>query len=447
MLKSLNKLGVYIFLLILMSCTKDNNTLTISTPDIHIINDSGSALAARVVVSLNSPKAIEINCYISGSSKVVYSYLTSENKQHSIPLLKLKENTEYDLEINILDSQSKIETIEKRRFTTASIPSWITEFYNPDSHRINDPLEGYYLFANMSNPGCIYLIDNTGELVWYQTTEGVVKNVQITDKGTVLSLIDQNGTNFGDGNIVLERSLAGDTIFYLKQGQKGFDKTVHHDLAVKPNGNILAITNTFQDGFPGDGIVEWSSSGNKVWEWSTFDVKHEIDPNIIEQPWINSIFIDHDQNYILSLRSLNQVWKVHSKTGEVIWKLGERGNINFETPFTFIKQHYAYRNHSGDLMLFDNGSEDRPYTRVVSFEVDEVKRTAQTKSIIDLPTKNYSPIMGNGILLPDNNILVASSSSHTALKLDLSGKVLFELNFKSPIYRIEYLNPDLFIPK
>lgn len=127
--------------------------------------------------------------------------------------------------------------------------------------------------------------------------------------------------------------------------------------------------------------------------------------------------------------------------------MGEKGNIKLETPFIFLRQHYAYRNLLGNLMLFDNGSNDRLYSRVVSFEVDEIQRTAKVNSINNLPTKNYSPIMGNGILLPDNNIIAASSTSNTALKLDLSGNVLFELSFKSQIYRIEYINTDLFTQK
>lgn len=343
-----------------------------------------------------------------------------------------------------MNKDSEIESSEKRNFKTSSIPSWITEFYNPKANKIKDSLEGYYLFSSMGNPGCIYLIDQTGELVWYQTTEGVVKNVQVTEKGTILSLLDKNATNFGDGNIVLERSLGGDTLFYLEQGQKGFDKSIHHDMTVKPNGNIVAITNTFQEGTPGDGLVEWSTSGNKVWEWSTFDVKDELPSDLKESPWINSVFIDDDGHYILSLRTLNQIWKVDAKNGKVLWKLGEKGNISLETPLVFLRQHYAYRNHSGDIMLFDNGSAERPYSRIVSFAIDEISRTARTTSLTDLPIQNYSPIMGSGILLPDHTLLAASSSSQTALKMDLSGKVLFKLSFNKPIYRIEYVKPSLF---
>lgn len=443
-LRSIYSAGRILLLCLFISCSKQENTLPVSDSDIHIINDSGSALAARVVISLSTSKQVEITYNIKGQSQQTKSSFSPSAKEHSIPLLKLKENTEYEAEINILNKDSEIESSEKRSFKTPSIPSWITEFYNPKANKIKDSLEGYYLFSSMGNPGCIYLIDQNGEIVWYQTTEGVVKNVQVTERGTILSLLDKNATNFGDGNIVLERSLGGDTLFYLEHGQKGFDKSIHHDMTVKPNGNIVAITHTFQDGSPGDGLVEWSTSGNKVWEWSTFDVEDELPPGLKESPWINSVFMDHDGHYLLSLRALNQIWKVHSKSGKVLWKLGEEGNISLETPFSFLHQHYAYRNYSGNVMLFDNGNEERPYSRIVSFAIDEINRTARITSITDLPIQNYSPIMGSGLLLPDHTLLAASSSSQTALKMDMSGKVLFELSFSKPIYRIEYIQPHLF---
>ncbi|MCY4779625.1 aryl-sulfate sulfotransferase [Sphingobacterium sp. UT-1RO-CII-1] len=429
--------------LLYISCSKEEQQQT-DVAAVQIFNDPSSALVARVVVSLNTSRTIKISCY-NENKQLVYNNVSFNKQTHNVSLLQLKEKTNYYIEVAVLDEKSEFSTIEKVNFTTAAIPSWVTDFYSPDLNKINDPLNGYYLFANMKSPGCIYMINSKGEIVWYKTTEAVVKSVHATPKGSVLAILDQNGTNFGDGNIVLETSLAGDTLFHLEYGKKGFDKWVHHDLAINPQGNIIAVTNTFQGGFPGDGLVEWSSSGNKVWEWSTFDVQHEIDPNIQEQPWVNSVFIDHDGHYLLSLRALDQVWKVHSSSGKVLWKLGKNGNIKMDQPIHFLRQHYAHRNHQGELMLFDNGSDERPYSRVLSYTINEENLTGSISSITDLPKDNYSPIMGSAFLLPDNNILTASSSSLTALKLDPLGNTLFKLKFKSPIYRIEYIPSSIFI--
>lgn len=442
MLSSYKIIALCAMILLSTSCSKEEQ-LQIDVAHVQVLNDPSSALAAQVVVSLNTSKTIKVNCY-TDNQQLVYSDISPNKEKHRISLLQLKEKTNYHVEVSTQNEKSEFTTIEKVNFTTAAIPSWVTDFYNPDLNQINDSLNGYYLFANMKNPGCIYIINSKGEIVWYKTTEAVVKSVHMTEKGNILAIIDQNGTNFGDGNVILEMSLAGDTVFHLEHGKKGFDKWVHHDLTINAKGNIIAVTNTFQNNLPGDGLVEWSSSGNKVWEWSTFDVQHEIDPNIKEQPWVNSLFIDHDGHYLLSVRALDQVWKVHSSSGKVLWKLGKSGNIKLDQPIHFLRQHYAYRNTQGDLMLFDNGSDERPYSRVLSYTIDEQKLTANIKSIINLPKKNYSPIMGSAFLLPDNNILTASSSTHTALKLDQSGNTLFKLKFESPIYRIEYIQPTIF---
>lgn len=432
-----------ILILLSTSCAKDGVDNSAIIANTQIFNNPSAALAARVVVTLNSAQTIKVDCYTL-DRQFVYSEISSDKKKHNLALLQLKENSEYYIDVSVLTENTTYKTIDNVHFRTSGIPAWVKEFYNPELQKINDPLAGYYLFANMTNPGCIYIINSKGKIVWYQTTNAVVKSVQMTDKGSILAILDQNGTNFGDGNIVLETTLAGDTLFHLKYGNKGFDKWVHHDLTKNHQGNIIAITNTFENGLPGDGLVEWSSSGNKVWEWSTFDVNDEIDPMLKEQPWINSIFIDHDGHYLISLRALNQVWKVHSSNGKVLWKLGENGNIKLEQPIHFLRQHYAYRNSQGDIMLFDNGSAQRPYSRVLSYHIDENERTGHITSITDLPKENYSPIMGSGFLLPDNNILVASASTNTALKMDRSGNTHFKLNFKGPIYRIEYIRPELF---
>lgn len=430
-------------IMVCISCSKKEVYPSFDITQVQIHNNPSSALTARVVVTLNMPSAIQVDCYTQDGDLIV-STNSSIHKKHQISLIKLKEKTDYTVKVTLLNDNSEKEQTVTKQFTSSSIPSWVTDFYQPKLNTINDPLNDYYLFASMGNPGCSYIINSKGEIVWYQTVDATVKSVQMTDRGSILAILDQNSTNFGDGNIVLETSLSGDTLFYLEHGKKGFDKIVHHDLAINPQKNITAITNTFKDGLPGDGLVQWSSSGNKIWEWSTFDVSHEINPELKEQPWINSLFIDQDGHYIISLRAINQVWKVHSSSGKVLWKLGENGDIQINEPIYFQRQHYAYRNRNGHIMLFDNGSEKRPYSRVLAYAIDESNLTAKLISTTDLPKENYSPIMGSSFLLPDNNLLVASSSSLTALKIDQNGKVLFQLKFKSPIYRIEYVPSHLF---
>lgn len=430
---------------VFIACKKDGGRGHIETMDVNILNTEASALRARIEVNTKQTTNIVIRYRETGEHVFLYTTRSVGKREHVVPLFQLKENTIYELEVGMVENDNA-EPIFKGgyTFTTAAIPGWVKEFYKEEENVLNDPLPGYYLFASMSAPGCLYIVNNRGQLVWYQITPDVVKSVHLTPRNTILSLQDNNGTPFGDGNIVLEQHLYGDTLFYLQHGQRGFDKWVHHDLIRNSRGGIVAITNVFDGNkVPGDGLVKWSSSGDKMWEWTTYDVQEELDPALREQPWINSIDIDHDGHYLLSLRALDQIWKVNASTGAVMWKLGKGGDIQMDEEAVFLRQHYAHRMENGEIMLFDNGDKSRPYSRVLSFIVDEEKRVAKTSIDIRLPAQYYSPIMGSAKQLPDGNMLVASSSTNRALKLDPSGHVLWELNTQSGIYRIEYL-PTLF---
>ena len=43
----------------------------------------------------------------------------------------------------------------------------------------------------------------------------------------------------------------------------------------------------------------------------------------------------NNNNYVLSLRTLNQLWKIDSKNGKILWKLGLNGNIPIEESSIF----------------------------------------------------------------------------------------------------------------
>lgn len=430
------------------ACSKDNeSSIAIIIEKLEVLNTAISANTARIEIELNTNADAFIRYWIEGEAKEMVSEVSSNKKKHLIPLFKLKENTSYRFEVIVSSQGQFVKTnAESHQFTTASIPEWVKDFYNEADNQIEEVLPGYYIFSSGTSPGCIYILDQKGNLAWYRTSPNNIKSFRMSSSNTLLTIEDENNTSFGDGNVILETTLAGDTLFYLKKGQKGFDKTIHHDLAINNRGNLVLITNELKGGLPGDGLIELDKTGQKVWEWSTFDVQEEIDPKIVEQPWINSISVDNDNNYILSLRALHQIWKVNSTTRKVIWKLGTGGNVKIDPHLEFLYQHFAYRNKDGHIMLFDNGSGKRPFTRVLSFDLNEQTLEAESRINTNLPENYYSPIMGSASLLPDQHLLATSATNGTIVKMDQSGRVIWKLNARGPIYRTEYLD-DPFITK
>ena len=413
--------------------------------NIEVSNESRSALVARVRFNSNMDVGAYVVYWEKGSANQKRTITYSPRLTHKIPLFHLKENTQYEYRIVVEGGElSNKDSADVRSFTTASIPATVRNFYKEEENVINDPNDGYYMFTSRYAPACIYIVDSKGKLVYYRTSANMLKVVRFTHKGTLLCLEDENNTSFGDGNVILELSLGGDTLFYLKRGTKGFDKAIHHDLALTKAGHIVGVTTVVRNGsIPGDGLLQLDRNGDKVWEWTTFDSPDAAELNIPAQPWINSVDIDKDDHYIVSLRAFSHVWKIHSGTGKILWKLGKNGNVQMNESDQFLFQHYAHRNPSGQIMLFDNGSAERPVSRLMSFNINEQTLTATRVLGQSLPAQYYSMIMGSTMQMPDNGILTASSTNSLILKTDQQGNVLWKLKVAEPLYRAEYIGNPL----
>ncbi len=407
-----------------------------------VIHDENAALTARIRIKLQQKDELALKIR-KQQDKNEQWIMSDAAYEHTFSLLELQPESVYEYSIHSARNGKPHEELQSTKtFKTSGIPQRVSEFYIKSESTFPFPIDGYYLFASMTKQGCMYLLDNKGNLVWYLCTPNTIKSVKVTQNNTILAIEDEDHTPFGDGNILIERSWAGDTLFIHRKGNTTFDKTIHHDAIINNKGNYLAITNVLQGGYPGDGLVEWDAKGNKVWEWNTFDVRDEYDSNLKDQPWINSVFQDKDGNYILSLRALHQIWKINAKTGKVMWKLGDKGDIKMDHKYNFLYQHYAHIVNKEQLLLFDNGSDNRKYSRILLFNMDESQKTATIAKELKLDESYYSAIMGSVSLLPHNHFLTASSVKGLGLVLNANGQVINQISLKDRVYRMEYvLNP------
>ncbi|TDE16480.1 aryl-sulfate sulfotransferase [Dyadobacter psychrotolerans] len=446
----MNKFRIYLTMLAaaaIFSCSESGKSVTPQLQSFSVILNKNSALVVKVKFSLSVDSKAHVKYWQASESEssAKLSALSDSKINHTVSLYQLREKTAYNYKVVVLDaSGNESETSQIQTFTTEAMPAWLNTYYKTAENTIQETLPGYYFVVPSAKPNGLLLINNSGKIAWYWSPPSnyIVKTARMTAKNSVLMLLDENATPFGDGNILLETNLAGDTLSYFRMGEKGFDKSIHHDLQMDSKGNIVAITNTFSNNLPGDGIIVLDSQGKKIWEWSTFSELTNIDPTNYAQPWGNSLVIDKDNNYIVSLRSLSQVWKINSSTGKVMWKLGKNGTIKMPETSNFLFQHFAHRNANDEIMLFDNGSAARPETRLLSFNLNETTLEATPKINISLPQNLYSMIMGSTSLLPDGNLLTVSAVNGKILKMTKTGQILWTISASQPIYRAEYLaNP------
>lgn len=248
----------------------------------------------------------------------------------------------------------------------------------------------------------------------------------------------------------------------------GFEKTLHHDFSVLPNGNVLAIAwnrigeqelvdlgrqpNITDLGeLWVDSIIEiqpnGADSGEIVWEWRLLDhLVQDIDPllpnygSLVEnrdkfdinfqsdekdsRDWnhMNSIDFNPDTNEVMvSVRASDEVWIIPkndapSSTG-ILFRYGNNslfGGAN--TPEkSFFGQHNAYW-HATDssdesIIVFNNGDEsERQYSQVVElnrYNPDNVHKVLYDGNESGL----FASFLSGAQLLPDDSLLITDGPS------------------------------------
>lgn len=386
-----------------------------------------------------------------------YTELSKNKKKHEIILTNLKQNTSYKYIVVIQNNNCKSYS-EEKVFKTNSIPYWLP-FSHPksDSTVVNNLFRGYALSHSTDIPGYMFLLDNEMEPVWYHQIPRSIKLAHWTKHNTILTILSLNTTKFTMGKEIAEFDLKGNILFRIKTGEKGFDKVVHHEVRYDNNENIMALTKeegkydmtslggSTQERVFSDGIIIIDKKGNKVWEWSVFDVVDPMSyPDIMDrkEDWLhaNSLWQDKDGHFLISFRNINQIWKIDGKSGELIWKLGgNHGDFSLSNSLKFYGQHAAHINDKGELMLFDNGTNDS-IPKVKSFIIDEEKMIATPKINFAMPKEFYSATKGSAYSINNQYVMFCSSDKKKVYYFDISGKYLglLETSYKS--YRTEYVD-------
>lgn len=279
-----------------------------------------------------------------------------------------------------------------------------------------------------------------------------------TDSGNFIAICDQNGVPFlyrrtetGSLNFVLQTNglfsytIAGkvnevglasgvhvllDPYFneITRVGAVGLNHTDDHDVLMTDQGTYLTlaypwiyrdykgVSTLFEDtavqevDFTGKVLLLWNSWGSIPYEESTF-------PNKTDYAHGNSLFIDTDENILVSLRGVSQIVKLDRKRGNVLWKLGGQSS-----DFQFVNdpfhgtcgQHAAVRLPNGHLLVFDNRNfcltpDATPQSRVVEYALDEVLKKATLIWSYSRPGF-YTRSQGNSQRLDSGNTVICWGS-------------------------------------
>lgn len=202
------------------------------------------------------------------------------------------------------------------------------------------------------------------------------------------NISSQLGLTFGELKVLDENYMPIKTINFIptKKVKQQVYVEAHDSIMVGPNHYILfseiMVPHKQKNGSNKNlrtPYIQEIKNGKVIFEWLASDYPELLDSSVEfsgkskdDYMHTNSLYIDpKDNNLIISNRNLDSVIKVNRKTGKIMWTLGGKNDdFNLENKQKFARQHYAYLNDKGELLLFNNGNPDKQ-TSVMKFKLDE----------------------------------------------------------------------------
>jgi outer membrane protein assembly factor BamB len=268
------------------------------------------------------------------------------------------------------------------------------------------------------------LIDMSGEIVHAWPRVRVVGRARLSTVGTLLVI--------GHDDLIKEYDWDGRLLWYHRLPEE--DDFPHHDVIWTESGNVLVLARD-RDG-EADYLQEVSHSGEVVWQWRSSDYldsdfpdwdRESDDPthiNSIRELAPNRWFDDGDErfrpgNILVSARNLNTVFIIDKRSGDVVWQYARR----------LDRQHEAVMIPEGQLgaglvLLFNNGLENvYAYRRSILQAVNPLNG-----SVVWSFRHPYffSAVAGSQQVLPNGNLLVASSHGGRAFEITPEGRIVWQ---------------------
>lgn len=321
-------------------------------------------------------------------------------------------------------------------------------------HPARGAAEGHLFIAPSSGPGQrgVLIFDNDGEPVWFHPTTPVTATDfrASTLKGKpVLTWWEGKYSREGLGRGVYV--IVDDSYREIARIRAGghWDGDLHEFLLTS-EGTALVTKNeavvrdlTAYGGSSRSilygGVVQEIAvpSGRVLFEWRSLDhvdpSESHVSPNESHFDYfhINSIDVDADGHLLVSARNTWAVYKVHRRTGAVLWRLGgRRSSFAMGKGTVTAWQHDARSHDRGRLIsIFDNGAAPQVQTqsRIVLVRLDfERMRATLEKSFTHRPNRLVAKFMGNGQLLPDGGAIAGWGSEPFVTEFAPSGKIRFE---------------------
>jgi len=303
-MRLLNSITIAALLLPLISCnnfgTLADNTIPVflSEPAIELDPNLTTPLAGLLTLTTDLPVrvSLEISLEVKDNKKWRIDF-DQFNTVHALPVLGFRPNKKHKVIVHVF-SQTGEQTSFEQPLTviTDPLPDGFPTIHVESTPELMEPgltlIEIIPEGSNTEFGALLVIVDETGEIVWYQTGSRFTDARQ-TPEGNLLFIV---------GNKIFEMDMLGNTIREWravrptnKHKIKGTiaTATFHHEVFPMTNGHYLVMSaepRSF-DHYPtsetdkstptetawvvGDVIVEFAADGSIVKQWSLLDM---LDP-------------------------------------------------------------------------------------------------------------------------------------------------------------------------
>lgn len=449
-------LGFFIF-----ACDDDKNKSELKPLDksgliesVFITNDENNALRVNVNVKFTKDIDFYIRYKEVRDDEIQQTPLIEAVRIVNKTLVLLKANTEYELEV-VFPGQSKETVSDKYTFKTGILPAEIQEC-KLEQNNLTSKLQGYILLMNRDVAGFVCLIDTEGDVVWYELVKGGVQVAKFDTLTNTIYAITGAGDHHYTGTTLLEIDLYGNIV--LKKDIKKLYP--HHDITKNQNGDYMVVNfvpKVFDlssiGGYKehtvfGDGYTILSPDGTIKSTWDCFTELHPLNdfPNVLEnnydEDWIhaNSIHYDVEGNYYMTFNNTSEMWKIEGKSGEVLYRVGEHGNVELPAEYYADGLHAARPVGPDEVLALDNGMK-AGRNRALVYSIDPSGKKASVKLDIATDSKYYSRFMGNVQFVDGHDMLLfCGTMANSLVFTNLAGKELRVVRTPFLSYRAEYIS-------
>jgi hypothetical protein len=338
----------------------------------HVVANPNMEISALVLFQ-GSGDSVRVRYRVAAQDQdsLTPAFPVTSVEEDTIPVLGLIPVTGYQVRLVVYGGgSSSLDSLvsDPLSFSTGSLPLDLPVYHASGT----TPLDGYIVFS--AAPFGI-IIDGTGRVVWYKRFPGTGPSLNFMAQPTGTLVGRLNTEDPADDDPFIELDPAG---FERRQLRCANNRPLRfHDLLLSGDGSywimcdetramdLSALGGDANAQVTGTTLQHVDPAGTLLFEWTPFDhfLITDADTSVYRAQaavnWThgNSFDFDDDGNILIAFRSLSEITKINSQSGEVMWRMGGlRNEFTFQgaPDAGFSRQHNVRIVGPGRFIILDN---------------------------------------------------------------------------------------------